>query len=183
MLTEGKTTFAALQSKSQEFETVKESLKEQFAEIERKLTEELKAEGKQAIRPDEFRKLRAIVDQSGQMLDALKKQESQKVALSHELLKELAALNNLWHEEFQTIQSELDKVNKSHSSLVIRAEFKGDKAVFNSFMKDTFRGSQIRESDLSLLLSVNLLILVPYTMTSKSHEVTRQFCTNFRRVF
>jgi len=153
VLAEGKATLAALHAKAQEFETVKESLKEQFAEIERKLTEELKAEGKQAIRPDEFRKFRAIVDQSSQMLEALTKQESQKAALSQELLRELAALNNLWHEEFRAIQAELDKVNKSHSSLVIRAKFKNDKTAFNSFIKDTFRGSRIRESTFSPLIT------------------------------
>lgn len=148
---EGKATLADLKAKAQEFETARESLKEQFAEIERKLTEELNAKGKQAIRPDEFRQLRAILDQSKQMLEALDKQESQKTALVQELTKELAALNNLWHEEFQAVQADLDKVNKSHSSLVIKAEFKGDKTALGGFMKDTFRGSRIREVTFSTL--------------------------------
>ena len=54
---------------------------------------ELKDTGAKAIRPEEFRQLRTTVEQSKQMLEALEKQESQRVAISQELLKELAALN------------------------------------------------------------------------------------------
>lgn len=145
-LSDSRNTAAALQVKANEFEELKDSLKEEFAEIERKLSEELKENGMKAIRPDEFRQLRKTVDQAQLMLESLAKQQSQRSALHQELLQELARLNDLWHEEFKAIQSELDKVNKSHSSLEIKAEFKGDKDAFVGFMKDLFRGSRIRES-------------------------------------
>jgi len=85
------------------------------------------------------------------MLQALEKQEALREYLRQELLKELAALNDLWHKEYQEIQKELDKVNKGHSSLEIKAEFKGDKRAFIDFMKNIFRGSRIRESTFSNL--------------------------------
>lgn len=144
--TTGNKVITELQQKEQAFAKIKDGLKEEFAEIERKLAEQLKESGAQAIRPEEFRNLRKTVDQSTQMLQALAKEETTRVNLEDELLKELAALNDLWHDEFKAIKSELDKVNQSHSSLTIKAEFKGDETAFLTFMKDIFRGSRIREA-------------------------------------
>lgn len=142
----GNQMLAALRKKAEEFTKLKEGLKEEFAEIERKLAEQLRELGAQAIRPEEFRTLRKTVDQTTQMLQALEKEETIRGSLEDELLKEIAALNDLWHDEFKAVKSELDKVNEGHSSLTIAAEFKGDKAAFINFMKEIFRGSRIRES-------------------------------------
>lgn len=85
------------------------------------------------------------------MLKALDQQESARTGLSQELLKELTALNDLWREEYMAIQDELNKVNRCHSSLEIQSEFKGDKPTFQSFMKDIFKGSRMRENTFSAL--------------------------------
>ncbi len=151
-LSEGKIILRELKSKAGDFEKLKDSLKEEFAEIERKLSEQLRQSGVQAIRTDEFRQLRKIVEQTTQMLNVLDKQETARKGLQQELLKELATLNDLWLEEYKEVKAELDKVNSSHSSLEIKAEFKSDKAAFLSFMKDIYRGSRIREATLSHLV-------------------------------
>lgn len=148
----GRQISVELQQKAHEFSKIKDGLKEEFAEIERKLAEQLKESGAQAIRPEEFRKLRTTVDQTTQMLQALEKEESSRSTLNTELLKELALLNDLWHEEFKAVKSELDKVNQSNSSLMIEAEFKGDKVVFITFMKDIFRGSRLRDATFQNLI-------------------------------
>ena len=140
---------SVLQKKVVEFEKNKEGLKEEFAEIERRLSEQLRQSGAQAIRPDEFRQLRKTVNQADQMLKALDKQEFGRISLEQELLSELALLNDLWREEYKEIGTELDKVNQNHSSLEIKLEFKGDKGAFVEYMKDVFRGSRIRETTFS----------------------------------
>ncbi|WP_419632134.1 TrlF family AAA-like ATPase [Thiolapillus sp.] len=150
-LSEGNIVLTQLKEKASDFEKLKESLKEEFAEIERKLSEQLRQSGAQAIRPDEFRQLRKTVEQTSQLIRALDKQESVRNNLQQELLKELAKLNDLWREEYKAIHAELDKVNSSHSSLEIKAEFKGDKTAFLTFMRDIYRGSRIREATLSHL--------------------------------
>ncbi len=149
---ESKQALSELKEKAMAFEKLKAGLKEKFAEIERKLAEQLRASGAQAIRPDEFRKLRRTVDQAVQMLKVLDKQESARKSLSQELLQELAVLNDLWHEEYKTIQSELNKVSQSHTSLEIKSEFKGDRQAYLAFMKATFRGSRLREATFSTLV-------------------------------
>jgi len=140
-----------LKAKAQDFEKLKGSLKEEFAEIERKLAEELKESGAKAIKLDEFRQLRRTVDQANKMIEALDKQESQRITLNQALSQELAKLNELWHEEYKAIQAQLDKVNQSHSSLAITAEYKGDKDAFMGSMKDVFRGSRMRETTFTAL--------------------------------
>ncbi len=148
-LAEGRENLIELQGKVNEFEKLKYGLKEEFADIERTLAEKLKDTGTKAIHTDEFRQLRKTADQAKQMLDALNKQETQRMILNQELLQELATLNDLWHKEYMAIQAELNKVNKGHSSLEIKAEFKADKGAFIGFMKDIFRGSRIREATLT----------------------------------
>jgi len=147
----GRKVLKELEKKAAAFERLKESLKEKFAEIERKFAEQLRQSGAQAIHPDEFRMLRRTVEQAAQMLEALSKQDSLRNSLKEELLAELAALNDLWREEYKLIQAELEKVNSSRSSLKIKAEFKGDKSAFIAFLKDTFRGSRLREATFSAL--------------------------------
>ncbi len=151
-LSTGRRVLTELKNKTAEFENIRESLKEEFAEIERKLSEQLRESGIPAIKPDEFRSLRKTVEQAGQMIKALDKQEVTRQHLQAELLRELAKLNDLWHSEYRTIQLELDKVNSSHASLEIKAEYKGDKTAFIAFMKNIYRGSRIREATLSSLV-------------------------------
>lgn len=140
----GKKTLAELKKKAANFENRKEGFREEFAEIERKLADEMKDAGVKAIYADEFRRLQKIVSQARQMLDALGKQESRHAAFSRDLLKELDALNDLWHEEFNFIKGELEVVNSNQSSLHIKPEYKGDKSAFIEYMKVLFQGSNIR---------------------------------------
>lgn len=153
ILQSAKGSLKLIEQRRSEFEKKREGLKEEFAQIERKLSEELKSAETRGIRPDEFRLLTKNVEQASQMLEALGKLESQRSQLSQSLLNELDNLNKLWHEEFKAIQGELEKVNQNHSSLTIRAEYKGDKEKFLVFAKDMFRGSKLRETALQTLIN------------------------------
>ena len=141
----------AIGTKVSDFQEMKNKLKEEFAEIERKLVEELKDKGAQSIRPNEFLTLRKTVDQSKQMLSALSRKQDQINRYSTDLLKELNALGTLWHEEFLSIKKELDKINENQPSLKIDIEYKGDKDKFIQFMKEMFKGSRIRENTFTSL--------------------------------
>jgi ABC-type cobalamin/Fe3+-siderophores transport system ATPase subunit len=147
----GKISFAELKAKANDFDELKKGLKEEFAEIERKLAEDLKESGVQSIRPDDFLKLRKTVDQAKQMLDLLDKQQAQKSSARLQLVKELSSLNDLWHAEFKAIQEELDKINQNQPALTITAEYKGDKDSFAIIMKEMFKGSRIRENTFQTL--------------------------------
>ena len=145
---DGKTTIGKLQEKLKDFQQHKQELKEDFAEIERKLASELKQAGAQAISPQEFKQLKTLLDQADLMLQASKKSEKQFAALNQALERELDQLNGLWLEEYRTIEEVLDKINQVDSPLKIVPQFKGDKAAMLTWIQKLFRGSRIHGSTL-----------------------------------
>ncbi|MFI3199369.1 MAG: histidinol-phosphatase [Methylococcaceae bacterium] len=149
--TNGQAALSALEQKAESFNQLKNTLKEEFATIERQLSEELQASGVPAINTEEYRRLKQNFDQSKQMLEALTKQQNQQVKFRNNVLVELAALDHLWHEEFKAIKQELEKINKNQTALVIEVGYKADKDAFCAFTRDMFRGSRLRENVLKEL--------------------------------
>ena len=129
-----------------ELADIRKGMVEEFAEIERKLAEELKGFGTQNISSEEFLNLKTKLATATQLISVLEKQGDQKKTLQDTLLVELQKLNDLWLEEFNLIKTELDKVGSSSSSISITSGYKQDKQSFLAFMKDIFKGSGIREA-------------------------------------
>ena len=125
---------------------IRKGLVDEFAEIERMLAEELKTSTNQNISSDEFLKLKNKLAQTNQLLTTFSKQGAQKDNIASTLTQELHYLNELWHEEFSIIKTELDKVGGDDSSLVIASGYKEDRLAFFEFMKSVFKGSGIRET-------------------------------------
>ncbi|MCX7421990.1 MAG: AAA family ATPase [Planctomycetia bacterium] len=140
-----------LKSKAKEFDGLKSALKEEFAEVARKLSEELKSSGATAIEPDEFLKLRKTIENAKQILAAIAKEKDQQSTLQSQLSSDLANLNSQWHEEFRLIKERLDQINEQETALQIDIGYKDDKAAFLKFVKDLFKGSKLRETTLESL--------------------------------
>lgn len=141
-----------LQAKQGEFEGASKNLREEFAQVERQLAQELKQTGMTAIQPDDFLTQQQRKTKAEQMLEALAKQESQQTSIRDALFAEIDKLNELWLREFNTIKAELDRVNAGHTALQIEADFKGDKEAAISFMQQLFKGSNIRETTLRAVM-------------------------------
>jgi chromosome segregation protein len=137
---------ADLSSKYAELVSSRQALVDEFAEIERRLAEELKSTTNRNISSDEFLRLKQRLDQANQLLIAFSKQGNQKEVIASLLAQELHQLNDLWHEEFRIIKAELDKVGGGNSALAISLGYKEDKSAFLNFMKTIFKGSGIRET-------------------------------------
>ncbi|MHB8422796.1 MAG: TrlF family AAA-like ATPase [Leptospirales bacterium] len=141
-----------MKGKVKEFDGLKNALKEEFAEIARKLSDELKSSGVTAIDPDEFLKLRKTIENAAQFLVALAKEKEQQTAVRTQLLSALTVLNDHWHQEFKLIKQQLDLINEQETALRIEIDYKGDKVAFLKYMKDLFRGSKLRETTLDELV-------------------------------
>lgn len=152
-LLQAKTASTELKSKVKEFDTLRSVLKEEFAEIARKLSDELKSSGATAIKPDEFLKLRQVIENATQILKALTKEKEQQMTLQEQLSATLTVLNDQWHQEFKLIEQELDKINQQETALQIEIDYKGDKSAFLKYLKDLFRGSKLRETTLADLVN------------------------------
>ncbi len=153
-LNKSKSSLAELKVKEKDLDKIQHAFKEEFAGVERELSESLKSKGIQAIRPDEFKQLNKILEQAKSMLEELEKEKTKSEQVKNDLIKEISLLNQLWHDEFTIVQGELKKVNDNHSSLEIRNEYKGDKQAFVQFMKDNFKGSKIRETSFEKIADV-----------------------------
>ncbi|WP_407213835.1 TrlF family AAA-like ATPase [Enterobacter hormaechei] len=143
---------ARLQAKQGEFDDARQSLQEEFAQVERQLAQELKQTGMTAIQPDDFLTQQQRKTKAEQMLEALAKQETQQSSIRDVLFAEIDKLNGLWLREFSAIKAELDRVNAGHTALQIEADFKGDKEAAIGFMQQLFKGSNIRETTLRAVM-------------------------------
>lgn len=148
----GQVTVSSLQQKLVGFQEQKLALKEEFADIERKLASELQQAGAQAFSPQEFKQLKSLLDQADQMLNVLAKSEQQYADFNQSLERELAQLNDLWLDEYRIIEQVLNKINRADSPLKIVPQFKANKTAMLKHIQDLLRGSRIRESTLQSLV-------------------------------
>ena len=149
----GQITLVQLQQKLTGFQQQKQTLKEEFAEIERKLASELQQAGAQAISPQEFKQLKNLLDQAEQMLAVLAKSEEQFYELNQALEHELIKLNELWLEEYRIIEKVLEKINGADSPLKIVPQFKENKDAMLKHIQDLYRGSRIRGTTLEAVVN------------------------------
>lgn len=129
-----------------EMKAIRKGMVDEFAEIERKLSEKLKEAGSTNINSEEFLALKAKRSKAVTQIDVLQKQKGEFAGHQETLLKEVKELNDLWHEEFLLIKSELEKIEKESSSITIDSNYKGDKANFVDTMKEYCKGSGLRDT-------------------------------------
>ena len=152
ILTETRNDARILREKLVELERRREALKDDFASIERKLSEQLQQAGSVSIRPDDFVKLNTELQKAKLALEEIAKSRTRKNALRDELLKELKRLSDMWHQEFKQIEAEIKRLNESQTALRIIPQYKGDKAAFLKELQNHFRGSKLREATLKGVL-------------------------------
>jgi len=153
ILVEAQALGRILAEKLAELETRRETLKEDFAAIERKLSEQLQQQSGITVRPDDFVKLNAVLQKTEQALEEIAKSRIRRNALKDNLVKELKLLSELWHREFKEIEGEIKKLNRSQSALQITPEYKGDKKAFLKELQNHLRGSKLRETTLQGILT------------------------------
>ena len=142
----------ALREKFDDIQKRRDALKEEFAAIERELSEKLQQNGTVSVRPDDFVKLNAKLQKVTLALSETGKSRSRKSALEAVLFKELKRLNDLWHREFKEAESEIEKLNASQDALRILPQYKGNRERMLEELKAQFRGSRLRESTLETAL-------------------------------
>jgi len=156
LLAEARTDSRTMREKLVELERRRETRKDDFAAIERKLSEQLRENLRETfgitsvdnVRPDDFVKLNAELQKAKMALNEIAKSRTRKNSLRDELLRELKRLSDLWHQEFKEIEVEIRKLNDSQNALKIIPIYKGDKTAFVKELQTVFRGSKLRETTL-----------------------------------
>ena len=122
-----------------EFESKRGAMQEEFAKIKRELNSE-------TVSPDSFLKLNHALEMAQLRLAELDKQETRRVSLEAALYRHLADLNDLWNEEFQVLNKEVDRINKAQDKLQITIAFKEQRGAFLAKLKTTFKGTGIKDA-------------------------------------
>ncbi len=135
-----------------ELQRRRDTLKEEFAAIERKLSAQLQQQGNVAVRPDDFVRLNAELQKADLAIGEIAKSKARKNAMQDDLARELKKLSDLWHQEFKQIEAEVNQLNEGQTALRIKAEYKGDKAAFLEQLKANMRGSRLREATLAAVV-------------------------------
>jgi energy-coupling factor transporter ATP-binding protein EcfA2 len=115
----------------------RDALKEEFAQIKREINIP-------ELNPDDFIKINRELETSKLKLLEIDKSETKRKELLKMLTQACADLDSLWHEEFSTLQKEVDKINHSGTKLSIDISYKDRKDKFSVKLQDLCKGSGIR---------------------------------------
>jgi chromosome segregation protein len=183
VLSDARTDSRALREKLLELERRREALKDDFAAIERQLSEQLQQKGGVSVRPDDFVRLNAELQKATLALAEIAKSRTRRNLLQGELLRELKRLSDLWHREFKEIETEIRKLNDSQSALRILPEYKGDKTAFIRELQMHFRGSRLREATLQNVLDQHADFISVYESLDAICETLGESGDAFRKYF
>jgi predicted ATPase len=134
-----------------ELDATKSSLKEEFAETERKLVKSLAEQGVTSIQPDAYVKLTKRKANLAAKISDLKKKTAKQKTKADVVLTAVAALNEGWLDEYKQVAAALSKINSANIPLKVAPQFKGDKAAFRERMEQAFRGSGLRKETFAAL--------------------------------
>ncbi|MCY4161226.1 MAG: hypothetical protein OXE77_05110, partial [Flavobacteriaceae bacterium] len=142
-----------LKNKELEFQTLRHSLKEEFAKKERHLIRELKLDRSESINLNEYKKLKSLLDRATIMLDYSKKARLEYLKQHRVLIETLVQLDDSWFEEYNYIKSLLKNINDIDSPLKFVSKFKGDKPEMLNYLVAIYQGSGIHKSSLKKIVA------------------------------
>ncbi|MBU2444347.1 MAG: hypothetical protein KJ666_02075 [Bacteroidetes bacterium] len=122
-----------------------EDLKEEFSKIKREIN-------LPNIQADDYVKYTKELENTNFKLKELEKIKNKTAQLQKQLIVSLTQLQKLWNDEFNLVSEEIEKINADQSSIKIVMKFKRDKEKFKEFLKDSIRGTGIREQNIQALV-------------------------------
>jgi predicted ATPase len=124
----------------------KNAQKESFAELERSLASEIKNTEIKNITVEEFKKLTEGLLKAQNLKDLLEKEVKKEEGVLGAFKTALGELEELWKEEYKLADNKLKELCKGTEAISIESSFQRDKRAFLDFIKNTFKGSGIRDA-------------------------------------
>lgn len=116
-----------------------DNLREEFAEIKRQIdVPNLKA--------DDYVQYSTLIKSNTNQVEEFIKKKAEKTALEANIKSNIRERNELLLKEFNIYKTEIERINTSQNELVININFKGNKDVFKSSLKNKFKGSGISDN-------------------------------------
>lgn len=125
----------------------REALKDEFAQIKREINIP-------ELNPDDFIKINRELETSKMKLFEIDKSEAKRKELVTNLSHACVKLDSLWHNEFSTLQQEVEKINNSETKLKIEILYKARKDKFFTKLQDLCKGSGVRTTTLESIRDI-----------------------------
>lgn len=132
------------QKRQQDFNVKYENLRKEFSKIKREIN-------LPNIQADDYLKYTKEFDLTKAQLSELKKISNKKKEIETKLNETLSSLRELWYSEFRIIQEEIKKINEDQDAIEITADFKGNKDDFKSYLKENFKGCNLRNHNIEAI--------------------------------
>lgn len=140
-------------------------LQDEFAEIKRTIN-------LPEINPDDFIKFSKRLDIVTAKLVEIEKIETKYQELRQSLENYLRDLNELWHQEYQTLQQAVDNLNAKALSITVELQYKGDKKSFENYLVSVVKGSRVTAKNLdSIIQSYNDCIEIYQDINSSDSKL------------
>ncbi len=155
----------------------KEGLKEEFAIIKREFATE-------TLNPDNFLNLNRQIETAKLKLQEIDKSEKKRKEFQDNLKLKFTELNDLWLDEFNALNEEVNKINSADNKLEISVEFKGRKDKYLEKIKQIFKGTGIYETSYTKIISVyNDFIEIYKDSTNLNSILNENQVVDFKRKF
>ncbi|MCI0514989.1 hypothetical protein L0128_17380 [candidate division KSB1 bacterium] len=140
----GQAELSSLQSSLNQLTDALGELQDEFAEIKRSmnLTE---------INPDDYVQLNRRLNITELKLNEIDHQEKKRQELSQLLDANVAKLQSLWRQEFQSFQTAIDDLNARGLAIQVELIYQGDKKALAEFLKALLPGSGITSDKIQKL--------------------------------
>lgn len=128
-----------IKAKLERLTEVKNSLRDEFAEIKREVQSD-------DFNAEIYLSKKRLIDKNTKEIQKLKKRIEKKEILVGEVSKFFRERNDILRNEFEIYQTEINKINLAQSEILINIEFKGNQELFVERLKEKFKGSGINGS-------------------------------------
>ena len=99
------------------------------------------------LRADNFINYTKTLNTQNLMLKEIAKLSNLKNNLKNNLTELISELNNLYLDEFRLIEDGIKSINQNKSSIELKAEFKGDKDLYEKYLRNIFSGSGLTKAN------------------------------------
>ena len=177
----------------EKFKEEKQKYNDEFDIVKRDIESEIRSKGySTALQLDDYLTIQNQIALEKSKLSIIENKVKLKEQKQTQLDLHLSEIVELWRLEYQAITKELNKINSSQNSIVLKSEFEGEKNEFFEFLKRMFRGTGITQEQYKTFVNKyndgiemynnfkNVLLIINSSTVKSSFET--EFFNNLKEI-
>lgn len=177
----------------EKFNEEKKKYNDEFDIIKRNIESEIRSKGySTTLQLDDYLTIQNQIALEKSKLSIIENKVKLKEQKQTQLDLHLSEIVELWRLEYQAITKELNKINSSQNSIVLKSEFEGEKNEFYEFLKRMFRGTGITQEQYKTFVNKyndgiemynnfkNVLLIINSSTVKSSFET--EFFNNLKEI-